>query len=56
MNPMIRFFVPLLLFFLGAAPFTLAQRFDQDDKVAFANTVRRIRVWTYIEGDSAYRR
>jgi hypothetical protein len=56
MNPMIRYFVPLLLIFLVQGPIARAQRFDQEDKAAFANTVRKIRVWTYIEGDSSYRR
>jgi hypothetical protein len=32
-----------------------SQRFDHADKIAFADSVRKIKVWTYISRDSLYR-
>jgi hypothetical protein len=46
----------LLLFLLSGNACLRAQRFDYNDKLLFADSVRNIKVWTYIEGDSLYRR
>ncbi|MCX6246780.1 MAG: hypothetical protein NTW10_03510 [Bacteroidetes bacterium] len=51
-----RFCFPLFFFVLAEIPCTFAQRFDHEDKLQFADTIRTIKVWTYIEGDSSYRR
>ncbi|MCX6244831.1 MAG: hypothetical protein NTU98_09015 [Bacteroidetes bacterium] len=47
----------LLLFFFIPAGTQLAnaQRFDYTDKVFFADSVKKIRVWAYMEGDTLYR-
>jgi hypothetical protein len=34
----------------------VAQRFDYTDKVFFADSVKKIKVWSYIEGDKSFRR
>jgi hypothetical protein len=46
----------LLLFILALTRSGLAQRFDYDDKIFFADSVKKIRLWTYIEGDNSFRR
>jgi hypothetical protein len=45
-----------LFFFLAATRCGYAQRLDYEDKIFFADSVKNIKVWTYIEGDTSYRR
>jgi hypothetical protein len=45
--------VSLLMIRIGGS---FAQRLDHDDKVRFADSVTRIIVWTYLPGDTGYRR
>lgn len=45
----------VLLFILALTRSGFAQRFDYDDKIFFADSVKKIKLWTYIEGDKSFR-
>jgi hypothetical protein len=45
--------LPFLLILLFARP-AFSQRFDYDVKQFFADSVKKVTVWTYIKGDSTY--
>ena len=45
-----------LLYILTMTRSGFAQRFNYDDKIYFADSVKKIRLWTYIEGDKSFRR
>jgi hypothetical protein len=56
MNNLVRFGVFVFLFLVAGSRIGLAQRFDYEDKVHFADSVKRIKMWTYVEGDRSFRR
>jgi len=56
MNTFVRLQI-LILFFLFTGPgIGLAQRFAQNDKIHFSDSIRTIKLWTYIVGDTSFRR
>lgn len=56
MNTLVRFGSFVLFFILAGTRTGFAQRFNYDDKIYFADSVKRIKLWTYIEGDNSFRR
>ena len=44
-----------LILLLAVSHNTWSQRLDYEDKLFFADSVQKIKVWTYIEGDTSYR-
>ena len=60
MSPRIRVTTPvhilLLLLMLLMTHASFGQRLDYEDKLYFADSVRKIKLWTYIEGDKSFRR
>jgi hypothetical protein len=55
MNSLVRLVILVIFFFLAGARSAFPQRFDYDDKNYFADSVKRIKLWTYIEGDYSFR-
>jgi hypothetical protein len=55
MNTLVRLVILILFFFLAGVPTAFPQRFDYDDKIYFADSIKRIKLWTYIEGDYSFR-
>jgi hypothetical protein len=56
MNTLVRLEILVIIFILAATRIGYAQRFDYDDKIYFGDSVKRIKLWTYIEGDYSFRR
>lgn len=56
MTPFHQLTLLTLLFILAMTRSGFAQRFEYDDKIFFADSVKKIKLWTYIEGDKSFRR
>ena len=56
MNTLVRLEILVLFFILAGTRIGFTQRFDYEDKNYFADSVKRIKLWTYIEGDNSFRR
>jgi hypothetical protein len=55
MNTHFKLVLLTLLFCFAGNRYTQAQRFDYVDKLFFADSVKKIKLWTYIEGDAGFR-
>jgi hypothetical protein len=56
MNTLVRLGILVLFFILAETRIGFTQRLDYDDKIYFADSVKRIKLFTYIEGDNSFRR
>lgn len=56
MNTFFRLQILILFFIFAGVRINFAQRLDYDDKVFFSDTVKTIKLWSYIEGDTSFRR
>jgi hypothetical protein len=55
MKPLTRLKILVLFLILAGTRTGFAQRFDSHDKIYFADSVKTIKVWTYVEGDKSFR-
>jgi len=56
MNTLNKLVILVLLFILAGTRIGFGQRFDYNDKMYFADSVKSVKLWTYIEGDTSFRR
>jgi uncharacterized membrane protein YiaA len=56
MNTFVRLQILILFFLFTGARIGLAQRFTQNDKIHFSDSINTIKLWTYIVGDTSFRR
>jgi hypothetical protein len=51
MNKLSKHSLAALILLLAVSHNTWSQRLDYEDKLFFADSVKKIKVWTYLEGD-----